>query len=136
MRRFPVIDLKAPDVPTTLPEDFPINNDLENLGSSPLNFPVLLDWLVKYEASDPNLKEDVEILRDGFTDGFTLFSDVTLKAWEFKNHKSARVLPEVMWQKLAKEVSAGRMAGPFDSPPDLGPLGLRIHGIARLQGNQ
>ncbi|XP_073428239.1 uncharacterized protein [Dendrobates tinctorius] len=73
-------------------------------------------------------KEAVVLLRDGFRDGFRiLFVDVEVKL-STKNLKSAREFPEVVTEKLNKEVALGRMAGPFGSPPAVNlrvsPLGV------------
>ncbi|XP_073432884.1 uncharacterized protein [Dendrobates tinctorius] len=57
------------------------------------------------------------LLRDGFRDGFKILSvDVEIKL-STKNLKSALQFPEVVSEKLSKEVLLGRMAGPFDAVP-------------------
>ncbi len=119
------MDPSAKEVPTTLPEDFPVNHNLDDL-VTPLNIPVLMEWLDKYSQAMPDLDREITIMRDGFKDGFVLFSNEDIKPWTFKNHKSARVLPDEVWKILRKEVSSGRIAGPFDHEPI---KNLRIHPI-------
>ena len=67
-------------------------------------------------------------LRRGFTQGFSL----QYRGYRFfrdaNNLKSAEDRPDVLTQKIAKEVAAGRIAGPFAVPPfpnlQVSPLGL------------
>ncbi len=125
LRGFPSIDPKAKEVHAVLPDDFPINHNLEDM-VTPLNIPVLLKWLDLYQAEKPDLIKDVEILRKGFKEGFCLFTDEKLKPCSFKNHRSARVLPHEVIKILREEVSTGRIAGPFDQMPI---EGLRVHPV-------
>ncbi len=99
-----------------IPDDFPVNHNLQDL-VTPLNIPVIMQWLDIYLTHNPELHEEVSILKSGFTDGFILYTDNDLKPWQFKNHRSARVMPHHVLKILAKEVGAGRIAGPFDQQP-------------------
>ena len=56
-------------------------------------------------------------LIDGFKYGFHLFSVGQSRSYESPNLLSARQQPQVVDQKLAKELEAHRLAGPFDTPP-------------------
>ncbi len=70
-----------------------------------------------------------EFLISGFTFGFELHfkgrRDLTV---ETPNMPSAEQHPEVLWEKIGKEVSLGHVAGPFAQPPFkkyfCSPLGL------------
>ena len=67
-------------------------------------------------------------LIDGFKYGFHLFPVGQSRSYESPNLLSARQQPQVVDQKLAKELEAHRLAGPFDSPPfpvfRVSPLGI------------
>lgn len=73
----------------------------------------------------PHLKER---LISGFKDGFPLGSERKAESRTCNNHNSALTNPTAVYEKLAKESLAGRIAGPFKKPPfkDLvcSPLGL------------
>ena len=55
-------------------------------------------------------------LIDGFKYGFHLFSVGQSRSYESPNLLSAQQQPQVVDQKLAKELEAHRLAGPFDTP--------------------
>ena len=67
-------------------------------------------------------------LIDGFKYGFHLFSVGQSRSYESPNLLSAQQQPQVVDQKLAKELEAHRLAGPFDTPPfpvfRVSPLGI------------
>lgn len=67
-------------------------------------------------------------LIDGFKYGFHLFSVGQSRSYESPNLLSATQQPQVVDQKVAKELEAHRFAGPFDSPPfpvfRVSPLGI------------
>lgn len=75
----------------------------------------------------PNQAERQELL-EGFRYGFRLQYNGPRCPVECNNQKSFRARPHIGMQKVQKEILAGRMAGPFNSPPfpDLrcSPLGL------------
>ncbi len=116
LRNFPTIPKDAVEVPAVLPPDFPVNHNLTDL-VTPVNVPVVLKWLDQYQLSKPELHSEIDILRKGFTEGFILYTNEDLKPWTFKNHRSARVMPDQVIKVLKKEVSTSRVAGPFDSQP-------------------
>ncbi len=98
---------------SAIPSDFPVHLSLD-MADTPLSVERVTFWLDRY----PNL-EHRSILKMGVTSGFRLHSSVNHKSVHFSNHGSARRNPQVVWKKLAKEVGAGRMAGPFAQLPDL-----------------
>ena len=67
-------------------------------------------------------------LIDGFKYGFHLFSVGQSRSYESPNLLSATQQPQVVDQKVAKELEAHSLAGPFDSPPfpvfRVSPLGI------------
>ena len=75
-------------------------------------------------------------LIDGFKYGFHLFSVGQSTSYESPNLLSARQQPQVVDQKLAKELEAHRLAAPFDTPPfpvfRVSPLGKKTPGELRL----
>ena len=64
----------------------------------------------------------------GFSHGFPLHFEGDYVSFEAKNLVSANQLPDVVDLKLHKEISAGRIAGPFQKPPfptfRVSPLGV------------
>ena len=59
----------------------------------------------------------VEILRRGFTEGFSIHFDGDLTEIVSKHLLSAIQQPAVVEAKPSKEIDAGRVAGPFETPP-------------------
>ena len=57
----------------------------------------------------------VEYIVKGFKEGFSLCSRAKVNNIEPKNLKSAYLHPEVLDDKIKKEVDLGRLLGPFDS---------------------
>ena len=55
-------------------------------------------------------------LSDGFTHGFPLHFQGIRESSHAKNLLSAVQNPTVVDAKIAKELAAGRLVGPFDSP--------------------
>ena len=81
----------------------------------------------------------VEFLRRGFTEGFSFHFDGDLTEIVSKNLLSAIQQPAVVEAKLSKEIDAGRVAGPFQTPPfpkfRVSPLGVvpkKVPGEFRL----
>ena len=58
-----------------------------------------------------------EYLTSGFENGFSLCSDAPRVNLICKNLKSAIENPMIVSEKISKEISAGRVAGPFAEPP-------------------
>ena len=59
----------------------------------------------------------VEILRRGFTEGFSIHFDGDLTEIISKHLLSAIQQPAVVEAKPSKEIDASRVAGPFETPP-------------------
>ena len=79
---------------------------------TPIKLDVLRDMLMQY----PNTV-DADVLLKGFTSGFSLgFSGPRIGRLA-DCLKSAKDLPLVVLDKIAKEQSLSRIAGPFDRPP-------------------
>ena len=68
------------------------------------------------------------ILYTGFKFGFSLHFEGTRTSFFASNLISAQQNPEIVSDKLSKELAAGRLAGPFDCPPfpkfRVSPLGV------------
>ena len=79
--------------------------------TTPVRVNVLDAYLAGY---DPDLRE---MLVDGFRHGFRLGCLDKPRSIFSKNLKSADEFPDVITQKLAKELGLGRIVGPFDNPP-------------------
>ena len=73
-------------------------------------------------------EEKRSYLIDGFTNGFRLHFEGTRDSQDSHNLKSALDNPEIVKGKLESELKAGRIAGPFMSPPNpnlkISPLGV------------
>ena len=94
------------------------------LGSSPIHTAAFLARLSTYP-----FKRDRDLLASGFLIGFSLGCSNVVECTRIPvNLPSARALPDVVRQKIAFEVKAGRVAGPYTSPPmtpmRFSPLGL------------
>lgn len=83
--------------------------------------------MLPYLEMYPN-REAARLLGEGFSVGFQIPSRAVGDGSACRNLRSALVRPEVVGEKLAKEVGSGRMVGPFVAPPLPGlkcsPLGL------------
>lgn len=94
-----------------------------SLGTTPINVNLLLNYLQKYPCT-----EDAAILADGFVNGFNLQFQGNRVPNECENLISVKQNPQIAWEKVIKEVSLGRIAGPFDICPinnlKLSPIGL------------
>ncbi|XP_062586589.1 uncharacterized protein LOC134248181 isoform X1 [Saccostrea cucullata] len=77
------------------------------------------------EGYHQNLKE---FLCEGFEKGFRLGYEGPRQPRFSSNLLSAKTLPNITLEKLNKEISLGRIAGPFDAPPfanmQCSPIGL------------
>lgn len=73
-------------------------------------------------------REAAPLLELGFQDGFRIPCSLVSGTNSLRNLALVRMCPEVISEKLAKEVELGRMAGPFRSQPlvnlRVSPLGL------------
>ncbi|OCT79771.1 hypothetical protein XELAEV_18026581mg, partial [Xenopus laevis] len=92
-------------------------------GSTPVKLKGMERWLSSYSS-----QADAVLLRDGFSQGFWIPFQETPGLDCGKNLRSASDHPEVVREKLSKEVSLGRMAGPFGTLPihnlRVSPLGV------------
>lgn len=99
------------------------SNPLYSLGKTPINVSSLLQFLKYY----PNTEAAFE-LSEGFQKGFPLNYQGPRLPTDAKNLPSVRKAPNILQTKIDKELEAGRIAGPFSSPPlpalRVSPLGL------------
>ena len=90
---------------------------------TPIKLSVLYAWLASYH----NIS-DSAILREGFSRGFSLGYNGPRVARDSDCLRSALSQPENVKEKLAKEIQAGRIAGPFTARPldnlQCSPIGL------------
>ena len=84
---------------------------LSELGISPVNLQQLKKDLKGYDS------EAAAFLISGFESGFSLCCNAPPKYQPCKNLKSALENPDIVWEKINKEILAGRVAGPFSEPP-------------------
>ena len=89
---------------------------------SPLIIEVLRDYLKYYDNPDK------EFLLQGLEFGFRIPFEGPLPPLSVRNHKSVLANPIVVSDMIENEISLGRVAGPFQSPPlpsfHSSPLGL------------
>ncbi|OCT65687.1 hypothetical protein XELAEV_18041925mg, partial [Xenopus laevis] len=90
--------------------------------------PVILSAMLPYLKVYPN-QQKATILESGFSEGFIIPTDNT--KWSpvvVDNLKSAKKYPEIVREKLFKELSYSRIAGPFEDIPlfnmRISPLGV------------
>lgn len=107
-----------------LPAKIPQSNCLiYSLG----NTPIKLEPLRKLIANYP-FKDIANEILNGFQYGFSLQYSGSRLPRESSNLKSAEQSSTLLYEKLAKEVQLGRVAGPFLNPPfptlQVSPLGL------------
>ena len=97
--------------------------DTFSLGFSPVKVENLEIYLHDYP-----LLENASYLLSGFKFGFSLHYSGPRLPTDFKNLKSAIERPDILLQKIKKEIDAGRVAGPFKFRPiptlRISPLGL------------
>ena len=90
---------------------------------TPIKLDKLAHWLQGYE------KSKYRFLLHGFKNGFCIKSFKQASNSFPKNLKSALQYPNIVSQKIAKEVKLGRIAGPFSEPPfekfTISPIGLQ-----------
>ena len=86
-----------------------------NFTDRQLPTPVKVDRLVIFlEGYDQLL---TEFLAHGYSEGFPLHFQGAYKSFIAKNLVSALSNPQAVDAKISKELSACRLAGPFDKPP-------------------
>ena len=110
--------------PSPPPPPTPLINDPKLLFSAHpvLNISKLEHLLLATEFPDPSF------ILDGFITGFELGYEGPYQSIETPNLTSAKTKPTVMASLLNKEVEAGRILGPYSSPPFaqqiINPIGL------------
>ena len=117
------VDPQAIPIPTTT--DAKPHSPIQH--TRPLPTPIDLIALTEnLEGYDPTL---THFLVSGFTHGFEIGDDTPTTDCSPVNSKTVEQAPEVIHDKLNKEIHAGRIAGPFNKPPyqpfHISPLSLR-----------
>ena len=122
---------RTTDPPIQTPLTTTLNKGTPNITSSTksprLPTPVKVSCLSAYLNNyDPVLKC---FLVDGFTHGFDLGDGSDTTTSLPPNSASVNLAPQKITEKLSSEILAGRLAGPFDSPPfspfHVSPISLR-----------
>ena len=92
-------------------------------GPSPIKLEVLEAWLKGYPC-----RADADYLLKGFRFGFRIPASGKRSACWAKNLSSVKGMEDVVQRKINKEVSEGRVLGPFSEPPirnlRISPLGI------------
>lgn len=120
----PQLPLLDPHNPSALgPPKQPSNLDLGDIAPSPISISVLSRYLANY----PDELAALELLQ-GFREGFELCYQGPRVASNCKNLKSLHSLQEEAMHTINKEISLGRVAGPFIHSPlqnlRLSPVGM------------
>ncbi len=85
-----------------------------DLAKTPVNFPILSTWLHRYKDIHP---ANSIRLYNGFKYGFRIQYTGPPGPRNAPNLKSAHSHPQIIKQKLQKEIDAGRLGGPFITTP-------------------
>ena len=93
--------------PSAGPPSLPTQNKLP----TPINIDRLRYWLQGYDS------DLADQLITGFTEGFIIPTSAEPHALPVFNHPSIRQFKDIVKDKLNTELQAGRLAGPFDTPP-------------------
>lgn len=105
-----------------MPGHTPSNLDMFSLAESPIDVNILEQELARYDSPDRFL------ILDGFQNGFSLQYSGPRVAFDTKNLKSAKELPQIVQEKINKEITERRVAGPFPERPiemlRISPIGL------------
>ncbi|MCG8046806.1 MAG: hypothetical protein JAY66_14190 [Candidatus Thiodiazotropha taylori] len=92
------------------------------MAESPIDVNILEQELARYDSPDRFL------ILDGFQNGFSLQYSGPRVAFDTKNLKSAKELPQIVQEKINKEITERRVAGPFPERPiemlRISPIGL------------
>ena len=99
------------------------NGNKFELGSTPVDLSAFEKELQEYPD-----RQTAEELKNGFKNGFHINFEGPRKLVISKNLPSANKAPDIVRQKITKELEAGRVAGPFQTVPftdfRVSPLGL------------
>ncbi|OCT94608.1 hypothetical protein XELAEV_18012290mg [Xenopus laevis] len=105
-----------------------LENSIKENSTKKVITPVILSAMLPYLRVYPN-QQKAKILESGFSEGFIIPTDNT--KWspvEVDNLKSDKKYPEIVREKLLKELSYSRIAGPFKDIPlfnmRISPLGV------------
>lgn len=101
-----------------------VNSNPEfSLAKTPVQVEAMVPFLSEYPDPAAALK-----IYNGFKFGFSLSYEGPIKSFDAKNLSSAAQFPAIVLDKIDKEVKAGRVEGPFLTPPfpnfRVSPLGL------------
>ena len=114
---------RQPTLPLIITNRTPTVPEARTTVPSPVNPAKLHEYLQKYV---PRLRD---YLVNGFTGGFSISSFSVSPLQPPNNLHSAYQYPQIVTDKLQKEISLGRIAGPYADPPlpDMvfSPLGLQ-----------
>ncbi|MES9881411.1 MAG: reverse transcriptase domain-containing protein [Sedimenticola sp.] len=121
------MDTTLGDVPQTAAGGGPGLTSSTDLGlaHSPVKVDILEVELMHYKQVDSNTAQSILY---GFKHGFSLNYTGPHVQTDARNLLSARQNPNIVREKISKEIAAGRVAGPFSYPPfrtlRISPLGL------------
>nr|XP_034994623.1 uncharacterized protein LOC118096659 [Zootoca vivipara] len=118
---------RAPGIPKVPLRDLPLarvdTNKSLSLAFTPIKLPPLRILLNSY----PNPTAS-SFIWDGFSQGFRIPVNTPPLTGDPPNQKSVRDRPDIAIRKINKEIAAGRVAGPFTTPPipdlHISPLGM------------
>ncbi|XP_041464356.1 uncharacterized protein LOC121415240 [Lytechinus variegatus] len=105
-----VPQLPMAPTPASNPPPPPVANGCQ--AQTPINLKRMLRFLNKYARRD-----DAAQLISGFRFGFSLGFTGLRHPVSSRNLKSAGELKDILKDKIQKEISLGRIAGPFQNPP-------------------
>ena len=101
------------------------HHNADNSYTNQVNTPIKVDRLARWlEGYDESLKNYLIV---GFSEGFRVGFSGEATSKIYKNHNSALTQPKLIEKYIKKEIEAGRILGPFDSPPKIfhcAPIGL------------
>ena len=113
------VTTRTVDPPIQIPLTTTLNKSTPNITSSTksprLPTPVKVSCLSAYLNNYDSVLKC--FLVDGFTHGFDLGDDSNTTNSLPPNSASVNLTPQKITEKLSTEILAGRLAGPFDSPP-------------------
>ncbi len=84
---------------------------LTSLAPTPIQLQAMLPYLQQYPIND------AKCIETDFREGFSLHFEGQSSSYKAKNHKSAHQHPEILRQKVQKEINLCRIIGPYKTPP-------------------
>ena len=101
--------------------------DTKLTAQKPLPTPVHITRLLHYLEGFP--QDHKQYLYNGFTEGFRLGFEGNNHEYTAKNSRTTALHPDAVTDKITKELSEGRISGPYSTPPfehfRSSPLGVR-----------